>query len=253
MLKLRLEAREKQGECSAILTLSFMIIVLSAVSVSLMPGVYVAVIRPVITSYENIISAVLSVILVTFSFVLCRGLSLGADRFMLKRAENSATGAGDIFYYLAPKRAFGMFWFALRFALTKLVIFLGLLTPAIICGYVFYVISSAGFSAAVCSIFGAFTIIFVLSALKTYRDICDSYILVRYRFIKGTALSFGNLLSQSQTDMKDEIHNLRKLRRSFAGWFILSLLIFPIPYVWSYYRQTLACFAVKREKVVSFS
>ena len=249
MFKLRLEARAKQGECSAILTLSFMIIVLSAVSVSLIPGVYVAVVRPVITSYENIISAFLSVAIVTFSFVLCRGLSLGADRFMLKRAENSATGAGDIFYYLAPKRVMGMFWFSLRFAVTKLIILVGLLVPAIICGYVFYVISSAGFSAAVCSIFGAFTIIFVLSALKTYRDICDSYILVRYRFIKGTALSFSNMLSQSQTDMKDEIGNLRKLRRSFAGWFALCLLILPIPYVWSYYRQTIACFAAKREKL----
>ena len=249
MLKLRLEAREKQGECSAILNLSFIIIILSAVSVSLIPGVYVAVLRPIITSNENIISVLLSATLLILSFVLCRGLSLGADRFMLKRAENSATGAGDIFYYLAPKRVVGMFWFSLRFAVTKLVILIALLTPAIICGYVFYVISSAGFSAAVCSIFGAFTIIFVLSALKTYRDICDSYILVRYRFIKGTALSFGNLLSQSQTDMKDEIYNLRKLRRSFVGWFALCLMIFPIPYVWSYYRQTMACFAVKREKL----
>ena len=246
MFKLRLEAREKQGECSAILTLSFMIIILSFVSISLIPGVYVVVLRPIVTSNEIIISAVFSFILLLFSFVLYRGLSLGADRFMLKRAENTATGAGDMFYYLAPKRVMTMFWFSLRFAVTKLLVLVGLSVPAIICSYVFYVISSAGFSALVCSIFGAFTIIFALSALKSYQDVCDSYFLVRYRFIKGEALSFSNMLSQSQIDMKDEVQNLRKLRRSFLGWFVLCLLILPIPYVWSYYRQTLACFAAKR-------
>lgn len=249
MLRLRLQAREKQGECSAILTLSLFIIILCAVSVSLIPGVYIAVLRPIIASNENVISAVLSFALLIISFVLCRGLSLGADRFMLKRAENTATGAGDIFYYLAPKRVMGMFLFSLRFALTKLMVLVGLSVPAVICGYVFYVISSAGFSAAVCSIFGAFTIVFVLLALKTYRDICDTYFLVRYRFIKGTALSFSNLLTQSQTGMKDNIKRLHKLRGSFVCWFALCPLIVPIPYVWSYYRQTKACFAAETDKL----
>lgn len=246
MLKLRLKAREKQGKCSAILNLSFMILILSAVSVSLVPGVYVTALRPLIASYEKVISAVLSVIVLAVLFVLCRGLSLGVDRFMLKLSENSATGAGDIFYYLAPKRVFGMCWFSLRFAAVKLFIISALSVPAVACGYVFYEISTAGFSAAVCGIFGAYTIIFALSALKTYLDICDSYFLVRYRFIKGAGLSFSNLLSQSQADMKNQRKNLRKLRRSFLGWFALCLLVLPIPYVWSYYRQTKACFAAER-------
>ena len=245
MFKLRLTAREKQGECVSILTLSFFIIVLSIGTVSLIPGVYVTAVRPMISSNENIISTVLSVVILNISLILCRGLSLGADRFMLKRAENSATGAGDIFYYLSPKRIIGMYWFSLRFGFVKLIIFTALSVPAAVCAYIFYDISSAGFSAAVCAVFGAFTIIFIFAALITYGNICDSYFLVRYRYIKGTALSFSNLLSQSQTDMKKHSRNLHKLRRSFWGWFALCVLIVPIPYVWSYYRQTKACFAAE--------
>ena len=249
MFKLRLTAREKQGECSAILTLSFLIIVLTAVSVSLVPGVYAVALRPLITSNESVISVVASVLIVLVLFVLCRGLSLGADRFMLKRAENSSAGAGDIFYYITPKRVIGMCWFSLRFATVKNVVLITLLSPAIICAYVFYAISSAGFSAAVCAIFGAFAIVFVLSALVSYRHICDSYFLVRYRFIKGTGLNFFNLLSQSQSDMEKRVQSLRKLRRGFVGWFLLCALIIPIPYVWSYYRQTKACFAAEIMKL----
>lgn len=249
MLKLRLTAREKQGECSAILTMSFLIIVLTAISVGLIPGVYVVALKPLITSDESIISLGMSLLIIAVLFLLCRGLSLGADRFMLKRAENSSAGAGDIFYYLTPKRVIGMCWFSLRFSMVKNVILITLLSPAIICAYVFYTISSAGFSAAVCAIFGAFAIVFILSAIISYRYICDSYFLVRYRFIKGTGLNFFNLLSQSQSDMGKRVQSLRKLRRGFVGWILLCVLIFPIPYVWSYYRQTKACFAAEIMKL----
>ena len=246
MLQLRLKGRQKQGECSAILTLSFMVLVLGVLSLNMLPAVYLSFKTEVIPlDYDEVASVVVSVAVLTAIYMFYWGLSLGIDRFMLKRAENITTGAGDIFYYLSPKRVFGATWFMLRLTLCKLSILAVLLVPAIVCGYIFSSISSAGFSAAVCCGFGAFTIIFVLSALKSYREICDTFFLVRYRYIKGEALSFGNMLSQSQCDMALVRQSLKSLRRSFAGWFALCVLIFPIPYVWSYYRQTKACFAIE--------
>ena len=246
MLQLRLKGRQKQGECSTILTLSFMVLALGVLSLNMLPAVYLSLKTKVIPmGYDEIASVIVSVMVLAVIYMFYWGLSLGIDRFMLKRAENIATGAGDIFYYLSPKRVFSAGLFMLRLTLCKLLIMSLLLVPAVVCGYIFSSISSAGFSAAVCCGFGAFTIIFVLSALKSYREICDSFFLVRYRYIKGEALSFGNMLSQSQSDMANKRQSLKSLRRSFIGWFALCVLIFPIPYVWSYYRQTKACFAAE--------
>lgn len=246
MLQLRLKGRQIQGECSTILILSFMILLIGVLSVNMLPAVYISL-KSNITEADNesIISFAVSVFALLIADIFYWGLSLGIDRFMLKRAENVVSGAGDIFYYIAPKRVLGMSIFMLRLTLTKISVILLLLVPAIVCGYIFGSISLAGFSAAVCCAFGAFTIIFVLLALKTYGDICDSFFLVRYRYINGTGLNFGNMISQSQYDMSSKAHNLKKLRRSFVGWFALCVLILPIPYVWSYYRQTKACFAAE--------
>ncbi len=241
--KIRLRAREKQAECIAILFLSFFILLLTMICINLLPLVYV--------SFKNLIEAkpIIDVIISAFVLILCivvfGALSMGTDRFMLKRAENVTSGAGDIFYYFAPKKLFSMCVFHLSVTIRKLIILTFLSIPTVICAVAFYILSDKGFSAAVCSIFAVFTLVFLLSQFTTYRRISDTFFLARYMFIKGEYLNKKQLLSVSQNDMVPHIKRLRHLRLSFFGWFVLCLLIFPLPYVWSYYRQSKSCFAAE--------
>lgn len=245
--EIRLKGRQKQGECSAILTMAFFITVLSTLSVNLIPLVYVSAVKPLYSAdiKEKALALLSSAVLLIISAVTYSCLSLGTDRFMLKRAENAVAGAGDIFYYFAPKRIFHMCAFVVRFNVRRFLIFLLLSVPFILCSFVFYSLCRGGFSALVCSAFGVFSVVFLILAIDTFRKINDTLFLVRYRYIKGDYLNFRHLLSLSQQEMSDKITKLRRLKGSFVGWFLLCLLVFPLPYVWCYYRQTKACFAVE--------
>ena len=244
--EIRLKGRQKQGECSSILIMTFLIIVLSALSINLIPIVYVSAVKPLMSvANEKAISFIISAAVMLMLWQVYSCLSYGCDRFMLKRAENFTSGAGDIFYYFKPKNLFSLLTFTLRLGICKLMTLVLVLTPFFICGWGCYSLCMKGFSAAVCGIFAVFSAVFFFVGFSTYSRICDSLFLVRYLFIKGDYLDFRHLLSQSQQDMSKKSNRLRKLKGSFVGWFLLSLLVFPLPYVWCYYRQTKACFAAE--------
>jgi hypothetical protein len=242
--EIRLKARQKQAQCSAILFLSFMVTVLTVVTANLMPVVYVSAIKPVV-SVNKIIPVVLSLVFLSFSVVMYLALSMGIDRFMLKRAENIIAGAGDIFYYFAPKRLLSMCGFYISVYVRKGAVSLLLAVPFSGCGAIFILMCNKGFSAAVCGAFGAFTVIFFLLFIVTLHQVGDTYFLAKYKYIKGDYLNMKQLFALSQEAMLPQIKRLRQMKHSFIGWFALCILVLPIPYVWSYYRQCKACFAAE--------
>ncbi len=247
LYEIRLKGRQKQGECSAILTMTFIIILLSVFTVNLIPLVYVSAVKPLLTadSDSKIVSLAVSAGVLLMLWYVYGCLSLGCDRFMLKRAENFTAGAGDIFYYFAFSKAFERLKFAVKLFLYKLLMFIGVFAPFSLCAYGCVMLCNQGFSAAVCTIFAVFSAVLFLVGINTYGKISDSLFLVRYRFIRGDYVDFRHLLSQSQQAMVKKSHQLRRLKLSFSGWFLLCLLIIPLPYVWCYYRQTKACFAAE--------
>ncbi len=247
--KIRLKAREKQAECSSILFLSFFVTVLTVLSLGLIPLVYTSAIRPLISFENKAVPLALSFVLLLISVIVYSALSLGCDRFMLKRAENTVAGAGDIFYYFAPAKTLSMCRFSVLFVIRKFFIFALLSVPYAICGGICYSLCVRGFSAAVCSIFAVFTLLFFILAVVTFSRICDTYFLVKYKYIKGDYLNMRQLFSDSQSSMMPKIKRLRKMKISFTGWFLLCAFIVPIPYVWSYYRQSKACFATEDGKL----
>lgn len=246
--EIRLKGRQKQGECSIILTMTFFIIILSVFSLNLIPIVYISAVKPMLAGklQERAYALVVSSLVLFALRTVCLCLLYGCDRFMLKRAENYTAGAGDIFYYFSPKKMISLCTFNLRFGAYKLMVLTIVLIPFTFCAYFCYSLCSKGFSAAVCSIFAVFSLILLCLGLTGYCEISDLLFLVRYRYIKGDYLSFRNLISQSQQDMMKKSTELRKLKASFCGWFLLSVLIIPLPYVWCYYRQTKACFATRQ-------
>ena len=242
--EIRLKARQKQAQCSAILFLSFMVILLTVLTANLMPLVYVSTIKPII-SENKLVPVAVSLVLLVVSVVVYLALSLGIDRFMLKRAENIIAGAGDIFYYFAPKKLMSMCAFYLLLFVRKALVSLILAVPFLVCGGIFISMCNRGFSAAVCIAFGVFTVIFFMLFIITAHQVGDTYFLAKYNYIKGYYLNCRQLFAISQESMIPKIKRLRQMKLSFVGWFALCLLILPMSYVWSYYRQSKACFAAE--------
>ena len=238
--KIRIKAREKQAECSAILFLSFFVFFLTVICINLLPLVYV--------SFRELkgvpaVDLLVSAVILLLSSMIYGALSMGTDRFMLKRAENIIAGAGDIFYYFAPRKLLSMCGFHMTVSFRKLIILIFLSIPGVVCAGIFFALSDGGFSAAVCGIFASFSVVFLLTGLITFRHVNDTYFAARYMFIKGEYLNKRQLIAVSQSITVPHITRLRKLRGSFSGWFLLCLLVLPLPYVWSYYRQSKACLA----------
>lgn len=240
--KIRIKAREKQAECSAILFLSFFVLLITVLCLNLIPLVYNSFRAEI---GEPLADVFISAVVLILSTLIYSALSMGADRFMLKRAENIVAGAGDIFYYFRPEKLISMCFFHICLGIRKSVILLFLSIPSAVSAVVFLVLSDRGFSAAVCGIFAAFTIVFIIVQLFTFRRISDTCFAARYMFIKGEYLNKRQLLAASQNSTVPHIKKLRQLRCSFSGWFLLCLLILPLPYVWSYYRQSKACLAAE--------
>ncbi|MBO5937824.1 MAG: hypothetical protein J6Q79_09500 [Clostridia bacterium] len=242
--EIRLKARQKQAQCSAILFLSFMITALVVLTVNLFPLVYISTVKT-LSGDNKILSLIVSTFLLHICITLYSALSLGVDRFMLKRSENISAGAGDIFYYFRFRNLISMLKFYIAFSVRRLLFYIVLLLPFAICLGTFISLCNKGFSAAVCLVFGVFSVLFMLLAVITFHRISDTYFLSKYKFIKGDYLNLKQLFAISQEAMLPKIKRLRQMKLSFSGWFLLCILIVPIPYVWSYYRQCKACFAAE--------
>lgn len=193
---------------------------------------------------EAYIDFTVSLMLLFFCYGIYRRIKLGADRFFLRRAQKKGGSVKDIFYYFHPLRAADALIFSLKLFFLKSALFAVALLPfALSCALLFILIkSNVSLIVAVGLISGC--IAFFASGSVFYKNISRSLFLAEYYYIDGRFVSFKNLIGGSQDDMKKQIKTLRRLKNSFCGWFVLCILILPIGYVWSYYKQTLALAAV---------
>ena len=117
--------------------------------------------------------------------------------------------------------------------------------PSILCLVLLGSLTYDGVSFVVALFLAVGGAVLLVNGIALYRRFSALLFLCDYIFIKGEYVSFRQLLSVSLTVMKKEARRLFRLRRSFYGWFMLCTLIFPVGYVWNYYRQTLAVAAAK--------
>ncbi len=181
-----------------------------------------------------------SFMLLFFCYSIYRRIKLGTDRFFLRRAQKKGGSARDIFYYFHPLRAADAMIFSLKLLFLRSALFTVALLPfALSCALLFTLIQS-NVSLIVAVGLSSGCIAFFISGTVFYKNMSRSLFLSEYYYIDGKFVSFKNLISGSQEDMKKQIKTLRRLKYSFSGWFFLCLFILPIGYVWSYYKQTLA-------------
>ncbi|MBQ3136427.1 MAG: hypothetical protein IJB74_02990 [Clostridia bacterium] len=129
--------------------------------------------------------------------------------------------------------------------MVKAAVFIFSFFPLSVCSFAVYGFSRHGVSALVCISLMITALCLGINGSFFYSAFYSSYFLCDYYFIEGTYVSFRHLVSCSQKNMKGKHIFLTRLKLSFAGWFILCVFVLPVPYVWSYYSQSLAVAAAE--------
>ena len=95
------------------------------------------------------------------------------------------------------------------------------------------------------------TFVMLFSSCGNYNKVLKStdvefkYNAAKEYYAKGEYITFRQLVSSSQSQMKNRRKTLVKLRLSFLLWVIFSLFFFPSAYVFSYYSQSKAVLAAE--------
>lgn len=244
----RLKGRALQIDNTLIMLLTFFTGVFLIVAAGLLPSVYERLVMPLIPFSDELASlcvraAVSSVILV-FSFGFYSSVRLGTKRYLFKKAVKKKPTSRDIFFYFRPKNFFSSFFYSLKMLFLKLLLLFFFIPPTVCLATVdrFF---GQGVSALVCLSLFVTALCLFLNGAVFYSLFNSSFFLCDYYFITGRYLSFRHLVSCSQKNMCGKNTLLTRLKLSFGGWFLLCALIFPLPYVWGYYNQSLAVAAAE--------
>lgn len=170
---------------------------------------------------------------------------LGVQRFFLRKAERKGGKVKDIFFYFLPSESFQAFGFVCRYLLMKLFIYTVCYLPFLLgMGFMLRLLkSTASLSITLLMLFTV--ILLFINGSVFALSVRHSLFLVKYYYINGSCISFGQLVANSQREMKKHRKSLLSLELSFVWWFLSCILVFPLVYVFLYYGQSKAVFAAE--------
>ncbi len=245
----RLKGRALQIDNALIMTLAFFTGFFLIITAGFLPVIYERIILPLFNLSEELVYYGVNLAFAFIFFMLTFGfyssVRLGAKRYLLKKAQKKKPASRDIFFYFMPKEYFRSYFYSFRISVIKLLIFIFCFFPSAVCFITVDRFSRQGVSALVCLSLSVTALCLGINGGVFYSLFNSSFFLCDYYFIEGSYVSFRHLVACSQREMSGKNTLLTRLKTSFIGWFLLSLLLFPIPYVWGYYNQSLAVAAAE--------
>ncbi len=245
----RLKGRALQIDNTLIMTLAFFTGIVLLVTVNFLPALYQNYILTLFSFGTEKLSSAVDFVFSLIFLIIASGfyfsVSLGIKRYLFMNVRKKKPTSNDIFFYFRPKEFFSAYFYSLKLFTVKTAVFLFSFLPLAVCSFAVYSFSRQGVSALVCLSLVITALCLGINGSFFYSVFYSSYFLCDYYFIEGTYVSFRHLVSCSQKNMKNKNLFLTHLKLSFAGWFVLCVFILPIPYVWSYYSQSLAVAAAE--------
>ena len=217
--------------------------------VNLLPLVYEELIsysaRYMQWKYADRLDFFVSVIIVLFSVFVFYCLSSSVTRCFMKRASGESILIDDIFYYFISRRAFENFGLRISLSFIKLAALLFFQLPFAVCVKVLHYLLFSSVSLQISVIVTAAALVFFTVGIVFYRLFSCLLFLCPFLICSQGQKSVKSILQTSVNIMKDNIWELMRIKLSFTGYFLLCVLIFPVGYVWVYYRQTMTLAAQK--------
>lgn len=190
----------------------------------------------------------LSVIGIVISALTVPPIVLGADRWFVLKATGEETRVRDVFYFFGISRFLrsqSAFWYSF---FIRAGVFLFFQFPAVCVFGVLY--SSVKYGETAYAIVISLLIsgiLLLLTGLVFYFIYSADWIVYSYIIVSDDTVSLHNAYILSSEFAKNNIGKICFLRLSFVPWWLLSVLVFPLFYVWGYYKQTFAVLAYENK------
>lgn len=170
-------------------------------------------------------------------------LRSGSDRYYLLKTEKCNIKGSEIFHFLKPSVLCLTLKFYLNYYFRKLIfICICFLPSAVLAVCLFYYLKNGRASVAVSTVIFASALLLAVNGVIYFLRFNSFLFVSRYYFASGGFTTFRQLFSSSVKCIADKKGVIIKQKLRFTGWFISCILVFPIPFVQNYYRESMARF-----------
>ncbi|MBQ4313778.1 MAG: DUF975 family protein [Clostridia bacterium] len=189
---------------------------------------------------ENNASLIVSAIIAVFYFLLVSPLNLGCVKWYQSLSKGDSIQVGQIFtYYRDNIRFIKAIMFELRRILLHVFYALLSMIPAIVCVVYSYSAYKSD-NASLARMLAIAALAFLIAGIIVYVLLVLRFFLAKYLYVGGYGYGIGNCFQTSTRYMRGNAGRVLALIFSFAGWFVLSLLIFPLAVTIPYFGASMA-------------
>lgn len=172
--------------------------------------------------------------------ILC-ALRSGSDRYYLLKAQQNKIKGKEVFYFLRPSMFLKTFLFYLNYYLRKLSYLLLCFVPSAgVTVLLLFYLEYGRASLKIATVFFAFAIALFINGIIYFFRFNGFLFASRYCFALGNFSSYREIFTFSAKCVEGKRGEIIKERLRFIGWFISCILVFPVPFVQNYYRESMA-------------
>lgn len=174
------------------------------------------------------------------SILVLAPLYLGREAWFWQRSSREFVTVGYLFrWYPKLSRAAGL-WVRRKLLLLGWGLFF--LLPGGVMLAVAFLLLARGSSVAVLILLFAGGAVLIAVGLVFWALMMQRYFLAPYLLADNQNISASAALRESALLMDGMAGRTLRFKLSFWPWFLLCVLVFPIYYVWPYYKQACACY-----------
>lgn len=228
-----------------LLSLLFFTVLSFSICLNILPETALQLLSSVSENTANIITAIISIVVMILVFCVFSAADMGLRRFFLRKAQRKGGSVKDLFFYFNPRETVRLICFSVKMTFMKAALLTLYFLPFLLSLFLLLSLIRNSASLNVSVVMLLSTLCLFLNGIMFYSKMVSSLFLVKYYFVNGEYLDFRHLISSSQNQMKKHKKTLMKLKISFTGWFLSCIFLLPVGYVFSYFCQSKAVAAAE--------
>ncbi len=202
-------------------------------------------------NFDNPINVRTTAVIITGSVALCsflvlRPLQQGLTRWFYRLSAGESAPVLSIFDYFGAGRSYGKsLWLAFQLGLRTLLwsVLFYLPVLALAAGLSLFPYQQSSLNTLIFYT-GIFVTVLLAVILSVYFwAFQQRYFLAPYLLAEDGGQKVSRIIKQSVKASKGRRGEILRLQLSFIGWFLLSVLLFPLLYTLPYYRASLSVYA----------
>ena len=189
----------------------------------------------------------LSVAGIVLSALTVPDLTLGVERWFMLKAKGEVAQVKDIFYFFRFShflRAQAAFWYSF---FIRSGVFVFFQFPALcMSGIIYNAVKYGEIAYAILVSLLLTDVLLFLTGMVFYFVYSANWLIYSFIVVSDDTVSPDKAYALSAEFAEKSVGRLCLFRLSFVPWWLLSVFVFPLFYVWGYYKQSLAVLAFEQ-------